>query len=113
MASLIFAASYLTYNKIKTKHEKRKEKKRKAYADRYQELEQEHRKDAEKQLQQQRTGDSNQEVEPLNSPIQSAELGVRRRSSESVRSDGGKVDGPGAWVDEVLRERSRDGIHSP
>jgi hypothetical protein len=113
MASLIFAASYLTYNKIKTKREEKKEKKRKAYADRYSELEREHTRDAEKHVQKQRTGDSNKQAELPSSPIQSAEAHDRRRSSsESLRSEEEKRDGPSAWVDEVLRERSRGGAES-
>ena len=105
MASLIFAASYLTYNKIKSKREEKKEKKRKAYADRYHELEKEHTFSAGKQLQQQRTGDSSREGALPNSSIQSEELRARR-SSESVRSDGEKTDGPNTWVDDVVRKRS-------
>ena len=113
MASLIFAASYLTYNKLKTKREEKKEKKRKAYADRYRELEKEHTKDAEKQLQQQRTGDSTRPSRVQSSPAQSPTQLHGRRSSESLRSEAEKADGPTAWVDDVLRERSKAGTSSP
>ncbi|ERF69987.1 hypothetical protein EPUS_03539 [Endocarpon pusillum Z07020] len=105
MASLIFAASYLTYNKIKSKREEKKEKKRKAYADRYHELEKEHTFSAGKQLQRQRTGDNSREGTLPNSSIQPEELRLRR-SSESVPSDEEKTDGPTAWVNDVVRRRS-------
>jgi hypothetical protein len=108
MASLIFAASYLTYNKIKSKREEKKEKKRKAYADRYHQLEREHAEGAEKQTQGRGTGGGNTQAELLNSPPQSAEL-RGRRSSESLRSQVETTDGPSAWVDEVVKERSGGG----
>lgn len=115
MASLIFAASYLTYNKIKTKREERKEKKRKGYAARYSELQREHRRGAEeKQLHEwQRTRDSNsnRHAEVPTSPARSAEARGRRSSSSgSLRSEEEKTDGPNTWVDEVLKERSGGGI---
>jgi hypothetical protein len=117
MASLIFAASYLTYNKIKTKREEKKEKKRKAYADRYHELEKEQTRDAGKQItQRQRTGESSRPDEPQSSPVHSPARHHdrrRRRSSESLRSEQEKVDGPTAWVDDVLREREGGGAQSP
>ena len=113
MASLIFAASYLTYNKIKTKREEKKERKRKAYADRYHELEKEHNKDAEKQVQAQRTGDSSRPAEEQRAHTQSPTELRGRRSSESLRSQQENADGPTAWVDDVLRERSRAGTQSP
>ncbi len=104
MASLIFAASYLTYNKIKSKREEKKEKKRRAYADRYHELEKEHTFSAGKQLQGHRTGDSGGEGALPNSSTQSAELRARR-SSESLRTEAEKADGPSAWVDDIVRKR--------
>lgn len=109
MASLIFAASYLTYNKIKSKREEKKEKKRKAYADRYHELEKEHTFSAEKQLLRQRTGDNSREGTLPDSSIQTQELRVRR-SSESVRSDEEKTGGPTVWVDGVVGKRSGDAM---
>lgn len=113
MASLIFAASYLTYNKIKTKREEKKEKKRNAYAQRYLELEKEHTKDTEKQIQGQRTGDSISPAEEQSSQTRSPTALRGRRSSESLRSEHEKADGPTAWVDDMLRERSRGGTQSP
>ncbi len=112
MASLIFGAAYLTYDKIKTKREEKKERKRKAYADRYSELEKEHAKDTEKQLQHQRTGDSHREAELPSSPNQTAALQDRRSSSESLRSGEEKPDSPSTWVDEVISERSGGGTQS-
>lgn len=98
MASLLFAASYLTYNKIKTKREEKKEKKRKAYADRYHELEKEQMKDVEKQiLLQQRTGESSRPSAVQFSPAQSPTQPHGRRSSESVRSEVEKANGPTAF----------------
>jgi hypothetical protein len=112
MASLIFAASYMTYNKIKTKREEKKEKKRKAYADRYSELERE-TKGTQKDVQRPSTRESQGTANIQSLPVQSAELRDRRNSSESLRSDGEKTDGPSAWVDEVLRERLGGGTQSP
>jgi hypothetical protein len=112
MASLLFAASYLTYNKLKTKSEERKEKKRKAYADRYSELQREHTREMEKQGQYHRAGSSKGQAELPTSPVQPAETQDRRSSSESVRSDDEKAGGPSAWVDEVIRERSQGGQHN-
>jgi len=105
MASLIFAASYLTYNKIKSKREQKKEKKRKSYAERYHQLEREQAEGAEKHSQVRSTGSGNRQSELSNSPTQSAEL-KGRRSSESLRSEEEKTDGPSAWVDQVVKERS-------
>jgi hypothetical protein len=113
MASLLFAASYLTYNKLKTKSEERKEKKRKAYADRYSELQRRHTQEMEKQGQCHRAGSGKGQAELPTSPVQSAETQDRRRSSsESVRSDDEKAGGPSAWVDEVMRQRSQGGQHN-
>jgi hypothetical protein len=112
MASLIFAASYMTYNKIKTKREKKKEKKRKAYADRYSELERE-TKGSQKDVQRPSTKESQGTADIQSSPVQSAELRGRRNSNESLRGDEEKTDGPSAWVDEVLRERLGGGTQSP
>jgi hypothetical protein len=111
MASLIFAASYMTYNKIKTKREEKKEKKRKAYADRYSELERE-TKGTQKGVQRPSTRESQGTADTRSLPVQSAELQGRRNSSESARSDQEKTDGPSAWVDEVLRERLGAGTQS-
>lgn len=118
MASLIFAATYFTYDKIKTKREEKKEKKRRAYADRYSELERAQRahvKDVEKQSQSHAAAGGNQTTaEQQSSSVQSAEVQARRRSSssESLRSNKEKTDGPGAWVDEVLRDQSKGGTQS-
>jgi hypothetical protein len=106
MASLIFAASYLTYNKIKSKREEKKEKKRKAYADRYHQLEREHAEGAEKQSQDRTTGGGNTHAELPSSPSTQPAEPRGRRSSESLRSEEEKTDGPSAWVDEVVKERS-------
>jgi hypothetical protein len=112
MASLIFAASFMTYNKIKTKREKKKEKKRKAYADRYSELERE-TKGTQKDEQRPSTRESQGTADIQSLPVQSAELRGRRNSNESVRGDEEKTDGPSAWVDEVLRERLGGGTQGP
>ena len=110
MASLIFAASYFTIKKIKTKREEKKNSKRKAYADRYSELEREHKEFAASQLHgQRRTGDSHREAELHNITTQQSEPLGRISSSESLRRPKEKPDGPSAWVDEVLSERSRGG----
>lgn len=101
----------MTYNKIKTKREEKKEKKRKAYADRYYELERDHAQGAEKQLQGQNTGGGNTQAELPNSTTQSADL-RGRRSTESLRSEEERMNGPSAWVDEVVRERSGGGTQS-
>lgn len=110
MASLLFAASYLTYNKIKTKREEKREKKRQAYAQRYSALEREHIRNAEMLSRQHQTGDGNRRT-ASHSSLQHIEVPSRaRNSSESLRSEKVEADGPNAWVDEVIKERSRDGV---
>jgi hypothetical protein len=116
MASLLVAASYLTYNKIKDKRAAKKEAKRKGYEARYNELEREHSQHQEKQVQARQTG-SNQGTEQ-STPAAIAEsqsqriVAQRRRrsSSESGRaSTDSRDDDPSAWVNDVLKEREKRG----
>lgn len=95
MASLIFAASYLTIKKIKTKREEKKDSKRRAYADRYAELEREHKDFATTQFHGQgRTGDSRGEAELQDiTTTHYVERSARSRSSESLRRPEEKPDG--------------------
>ena len=74
----------MTYHKIKTKREERKEKKRRAYADRYQELEREHLESANSQVQGYNPGGS-RGWDGL--PKSSVELTGRRSSSGSLRAE--------------------------
>jgi len=114
MASLIFAASFLTINKIKTKRAEKKETKRKAYETRYNELEREHTHGQEKQIQAQQTGESRtvDSQTPTASDFQadnSPSDAVRRTSSDERRASIDSRDDPSAWVDHVLQERSKQG----
>ena len=125
MASLLVAASFLTYNKIKDKRAAKKEAKRKGYETRYNELEREHSQTQERQVQMQQTG-SSQEGTEHNSPFTGA-AGIagtqrqqlrkdvypeRRRSSDSERASTHSRDDPSSWVDDVLREREKQGART-
>src|ERR1700733_6422524 len=116
MASLLVAASYLTYNKIKDKRAAKKEAKRKGYEARYNELEREHSQYQEKQVHAQQTGSSQgtEKSTPAvmaNPQSQQIVAEVRRRStSESGRaSTDSRDDDPRAWVKDVLKEREKRG----
>ena len=116
MASLLVAASYLTYNKIKDKRAAKKEAKRKGYEARYNELEREHSQYQEKQVHAQQTG-SSQGTEKSTPAVmanpQSQQIVAERRrrsSSESGRaSTDSRDDDPSAWVKDVLKEREKRG----
>ena len=112
MASLLVAASLLTYNKVKDKRAAKKEAKRQSYEARYNELEREHSHHQEKHVQPQQTG-SSQGTEH-NSPSRPDEpskaqpqdvFAERRKSSDSGRASNDARDDPSTWVDDVLRER--------
>lgn len=117
MASLLVAASYLTYNKIKDKRAAKKEVKRQAYETRYNELEREHCENQEKRLQAQRTGSSQGTDQiahtaaaggPQSQPQDVDVFAERRKSSDSERaSTDAARDDPSSWVDDVLRERAQ------
>jgi hypothetical protein len=125
MASLLVAASFLTYNKIKDKRAAKKEAKRKGYESRYHALEREHSQalqdQQEKHVQAQPTGPSQStdrhvpaataetEIPASQRQDASSALPARRRSSESDRASTRSRDGPSSWVDEVLREREKRG----
>jgi protein subunit release factor B len=101
MASLLVAAGLYTHGKIKDKREAKKEKKRKAYEARYNELEAEHKANEEKQLKRTSTLES-KETDPVSGEKQS------RNSSESQRSHrslDGNTDGPEQWVEAALKKR--------
>ena len=114
MASLIFAASFLTYNKIKEKREAKKAAKREGYQKRYNELEKEHSQIQEKYMQRQATGDRSPitEIERSchnlasgndNYGSKDTEIGARRKSTDSQRSSQSSGDDPSAWVEHVTR----------
>jgi hypothetical protein len=117
MASLLVAASYLTYNKIKDKRAAKKEAKRKGYEVRYNELEREHSQHQEKQVHAQQRGSSQgteQSTSAAMAESQSQQIVVERRrrrsSSESGRaSTGSRDDGPSAWVNDMINEREKGG----
>ena len=104
MASLIFAAGFLTYNKVKDKREAKKEKKRKGYEERYTELEREHTQDQEKFITKQKTGDK-----PSGNPFEDnvAVPKERRTSTDSQGSRHSNDGDPSQWVEEVVRQRSK------
>lgn len=116
MASLLVAASYLTYNKIKDKRAAKKEAKRKSYEARYNELEREHSQHQVKQVQAQQTG-SSQGMEQ-STPTAMAESQSQQRAAERRRrssSESGRAsmhsgdDDPSAWVNDVLKEHEKRG----
>ena len=126
MAALLVAASFMTYNKIKDKRAAKKEAKRKGYETRYNELEREHSQTQERQgrVQMQQTGSSHEGTEhnsPLTGAAAVAAVGTqrqqqgqevyadRRRSSDSDRASTHSRDDPSSWVDDVLREREKQG----
>lgn len=99
MASLIVAAGMLAHGKIKDRKEAKKEKKRKAYETRYNELEAEQKTHQEQSLSRQKTQENN-ELE------KNSDGAVRRNSSESHRSQRrDSEDGPGRWVEAALKKR--------
>ena len=107
MASLIVAAGIFAHTKIKNKKVAKKEKKRKQYQDRYDELEQEHKQKEENSLQRRQTQSSIGDG-ALSSPT----IAQRRDSSESQRGEKTDLDdNPTKWVEEALRDR--DGAKSP
>ena len=111
--SLLVAASYLTYNKIKDKRAAKKEAKRKNYEARYNELEREHSQYQEKQ--QTGSGQGTQQSTPavMANPQSQQIVAERRRRSSSESghaSTYSRDDDPSAWVNDVLKEREkRDG----
>jgi hypothetical protein len=109
MASLLFAASFLTYSKIKDKRAAKKEAKRKGYETRYNELEREHSQPQEKHVQMQQTGSSQGTDRNVSATRQPQDVfedaPAERRSSESDRASTHSRDDPSAWVDGVLKER--------
>ena len=116
MASLLIAASFLTYNKIKDKRAAKKEAKRKGYEARYNELEREHSQHQEKQVQAQQTGSSQgmeQSTPAAMAESQSQQIVAerwRRSSSESGRASTDSRDNdPSVWVNDVLKEREKRG----
>lgn len=111
MASLLVAASYLTYNKIKDKRAAKKEAKRKVYETRYNELEREHFQHQGKQVKAQQTGSSQGTSATIVEPQSQQIVAERRRSSsESGRaSTDSRNDDPSAWVNDMLKEREKRG----
>jgi hypothetical protein len=122
MASLLVAASILTYDKIKGKRAAKKDAKRMSYETRYSELEREHSLDQEKRVQAQLTG-SNKGTDRIPPPMMTArtsasqlqpqgvssDVPAGRRSTESDRASLHSRDGPSSWVDDMLREREKRG----
>ena len=122
MASLLFAAGILTYNKVQQKREQKKEKKKLTYETRYNELEREHTRTEEKYRQRRQTGESigadekfqRRSTNPFENsdPVAGATVERRRSSSESQRESSDSKDDPGAWVDHVIRQRSKQNTGS-
>jgi hypothetical protein len=103
MASLIFAAGFLTYNKVKDKKDKKREKKRKVHEEWYEDLQREHSRGVDE-----KAGKVQSPVKTGSNPFEDTATTIpesqeRRGSSESQRSQ----DGPDKWVNEVVRERSK------
>ena len=114
MASLIVAASFLTYNKIKDKRAAKKEAKRKGYEARYNELEREHSQNQQKHIQNKQSvssQDTGRNLPTTTARMQPqdifSDVHAERRSSESRRASTSSRDDPSSWVDDVLKERER------
>lgn len=111
MASIIVGAGLFIHGKIKDDRNKRKEKKRKRYEDRYNELEKEHESHEAQYLQRKATGESEvvgtpgEGHSPLEDPLK------RRSSLESLGSQPGvdDQDGPAKWVEQAMSERKQPG----
>lgn len=100
MASLIFAAGFLTYNKVKDQKEKKREKKRKAHEEWYEDLQREHSKGVDGKGSPQlpeKAGSNDPFEDNKNTPAE------KRNSIDSRQSQ----DGPDRWVDDVIRERRK------
>lgn len=115
MASLIFAAGILTYDKVKKKREEKKERKRSGYQQRYDDLVRENtqgdeRRKSEPSREAQSTGSSEekQRRETRDSVLGAHEH--RKSSMDSQRlSNELDRDSPSAWVDQVLKEKGTNG----
>ena len=114
MASLIFAAGILTYDKVKKKREEKREKKRSGYQQRYDDLvrqksEDEERRKGEPRKEAEVTGSSDEKHARQDSAIESGEAHGRSSVESGRISDELGSDDPRAWVDQVLKERGRYG----
>lgn len=107
MASLIVGAGLLIHDKIKSDKAKRKEKKRKGYEARYNELENEHKTNEAAYLQRKATGDSVM-LDSAKESLSVTSNEPRRKSSQdslgSQRNDSNQ-DGPARWVEEATKDR--------
>ena len=104
MASLLVGAGLLIHGKIKGGIDKRKEKKRKAYEDRYHELEKEHQSHEVDYLQRKATGDSESPSASKEAHSPPSSSPRRRYSQDSIGSQRGvdDQDGPAKWVEEAV-----------
>lgn len=113
MASLLVAASYLTYNKIKDKRAAKKEAKRKSYEARYNELEREHSQHQVKQVQTGSSQGMEQSTPTAMAESQSQQIAAERRRRSSSESGRASMhsgdDDPSAWVNDVLKEHEKRG----
>lgn len=109
MASLLVGVGVLMHDRIQAAKAKKKEKKRKAYEDRYNELEKEHKSHTEQYLGRQETGDSS--TSPSIAQTTNLNTQPRPSSSDSQRSiSGGETaDDPARWVADAMKERQRTG----
>lgn len=104
MASLIVGAGLLIHDKIKSDKAKRKEKKRKGYEVRYDELEKEHQMNQNTYLQRKATGDRPVVNDPKVSQWPDSDLPRRSASQDSLGSQRrlSDQDGPAKWVEEAM-----------
>ena len=105
MASIILAAGYLTYDKVKRKRAEKKEGKRKTNEERYDELRREHQLSQSRQgtLRTVGGGAGAAGTNPFEVGGEDEGEEKRRGSGESDR-DG---DDPSSWVEAVVRERQK------
>lgn len=97
MASLILGGVLLVTDKIQASKAKKKEKKQKAYENRYNDLQKEQKDYEEKvALERKTTGDSS------SANVESSQQQARRNSSDSQKS---LDDNPARWVSEAMTAR--------
>lgn len=107
MASLIVGAGLLIHDKIKSDKAKRREKKRKAYEARYNELEREHTTHEAAYLQRKATGDISVLSNSNDSQVSTGIPPRRMSSRDSMGSQGSPTDhdGPAKRVEDAMKRR--------
>lgn len=101
MACLLIAGTIILTEKIKGKNKEKKDKKRQAYEDRYNELQDEHKRG---QLVHTRTGDSNTTSSTEKTALD--EKYTERNNSQTSIHSRLSSDGPAQWIAETNKHRA-------